>query len=494
MTEPLAVLLPGFDGPKLPAWVAERLRRGMAGVWLFGSNGESPRQLRELTDAIRTHNPHALIAIDEEGGDVTRLYYDRGAPTTGNAWLGRHDDLKATQEVGASIARELRAVGVNLNFAPTVDVNSNDDNPVIGVRSFGADPRRVAGHTTAWVRGHQAAGVAACVKHFPGHGDTDLDSHLALPTVDEPLSVLRERELLPFRAAIADADVWAVMTSHILLPQLDADQPATFSAPILRDLLRTELGFEGVVVSDALDMAGASGRIGIPQAAVDAIAGGCDLLCIGTSNTPEQMDAIEAAVADAYRRDELVQAAFCLARGRVAALAERVASPSGSLEQLGAEFAAEPDGLDVTSAFELNDRARALLAAAPGERPWTVLVLDTTPNNAAGTAPWGVAAAAGEVGARGWLRLNGSVESDVLDALPVDHPVAVVGRDNHRHAWVRRLVDRLRDRRPDVLLVDMGWPDASRTYADIATFGASRRLGEGVLDLLDGRGHQGVDG
>ena len=227
----------------------------------------SRAQVRALTDAIRAANPLALIAIDEEGGDVTRLYYATGSPYPGNALLGRIDDLDLTAEVARSVALELRAVGVNLNFAPDADINSNPDNPVIGVRSFGADPELVSAHTAAWVAAHEAEGVAVSAKHFPGHGDTAQDSHLALPVVDLPLEELRERELRPFLAAI-QAGARTIMSSHVLLPQLDPDRPATFSRAILDGVLRGELGFEGVIVSDALDMVGASGEIGIPAAAV----------------------------------------------------------------------------------------------------------------------------------------------------------------------------------------------------------------------------------
>ena len=267
----------------------DRLRDGLGGVCLFGPNIESAEQLRALNATLRAANPDAVIAIDEEGGDVTRLFYDRGAPFPGNAVLGRIDDVELTRRVAAAVGAALVATGCTLTFAPDVDVNSNPDNPVIGVRSFGADAELVARHTAAWVDGLQQTGVAASAKHFPGHGDTATDSHLALPVVDLPVETLRARELVPFRAAIA-AGSRTIMTSHILLPQLDAEHPATFSARILQGLLRGELGFDGVIVTDALDMAGASGVHGIPEAAVRALAAGCDLLCIGTDNTDDQLD------------------------------------------------------------------------------------------------------------------------------------------------------------------------------------------------------------
>ncbi len=219
-----ATLLPGFVGTTLPEWLAERLRDGLGGVCIFGPNIVSRAQLRALTDSIYEANPNAIVAIDEEGGDVTRLYYDTGSPYPGNAVLGRLGDLSYTEFVGRLVGWELRLAGCNLNFAPDVDINSNADNPVIGVRSFGSTPEVVAEHSAAWTRGLQSAGIAVSAKHFPGHGDTAQDSHLALPVVDLTLDELRERELKPFAAVIA-AGARTIMTSHILLPQIDPEQP-----------------------------------------------------------------------------------------------------------------------------------------------------------------------------------------------------------------------------------------------------------------------------
>jgi beta-N-acetylhexosaminidase len=194
----LTTLLPGFPGLTAPEWLLRRLRDGLGGVCLFGQNLVSADQLLALNTALRRANPLAVVAIDEAGGDVTRLFYDRGAPYPGNALLGRIDDVELTERVARTVGEALAALGCTVTFAPDVDVNSNPDNPVIGVRSFGADPELAARHSAAWVRGVQSTGVAASAKHFPGHGDTATDSHLALPVVDVALETLRERELVPF--------------------------------------------------------------------------------------------------------------------------------------------------------------------------------------------------------------------------------------------------------------------------------------------------------
>jgi beta-N-acetylhexosaminidase len=464
-------LMPGFEGTELPEWLRARLSDGLAGVCLFATNVASPSQLLELTDAIRAANPHAVIAIDEEGGDVTRLFQDVGSPYPGAAILGRLDDLALTRAVAERVGRQLRAVGVSLNFAPDADINSSDDNPVIGTRSFGADPALVARHTAAWVEGLQSTGVAASAKHFPGHGDTATDSHLALPVVDLPLDVLRGRELVPFVAAIA-AGTASIMTSHILLPQLD-DLPATFSRRILGELLRGELGFTGVIVSDALDMRGASGTTGIPDAAVRALAAGCDLLCIGTANTDAQLGEIEAAIAASVSDGRLDPARLAAAHSRVAAL-----GAAGAELRAAAEPDPEPQfDLDRTiSAFDLAPGAPALVEGR------TLVQLDTAANIAVGPAPWGAAAAGAPV-----LTLREG------DALPGgDRQLVLIGRDNHRRDWTRAVIDAARARDARTVVVDMGWPSADRRYADVATFGASRHVGQALLRWLQSASLEGA--
>ncbi len=462
MTRAAQTLLPGFVGTELPEWLAARLRGGLAGVCLFAENIASPEQLRALTTAIRSANPRALIAIDEEGGDVSRLHAATGSPFPGNAVLGRLDDVELTASVGAAVAAELRAVGVDLNFAPDADINSNPDNPVIGVRSFGADAALVARHTAAWVAAHEAGGVAVSAKHFPGHGDTNADSHLALPVVDLPLAALRERELVPFRAAIA-AGARTIMSSHILLPQLDAERPATFSPRILQGLLRDELGFDGVIVSDALDMAGASGAIGIAAAAVRALAGGCDLLCIGTRNTDAQLAEIEAAIDAALASGELLAERLEDAVARVAALAD---SLPGDLAERPAPF--RIDTARIAAAFDVVEGLEL-------PRDVRLVSLETSANIAVGTVPWGLAS----VG----LEPERVREGDPLPASDV--PYVIVGKDNHRRAWTREVIAAARATQPASVVVDMGWPAPDRAYADIATFGASRSVSAALRDVLD---------
>ena len=456
-TAVLGTLMPGFVGPTLPDWLGGLLDEGLGGVCLFGQNVVDREQVRALTDDIRTHRAETVISIDEEGGDVTRLHYATGSPYPGNALLGRIDDLALTEATGRWVGEELRAVGCTMTLAPDADINSDPRNPVIGTRSFGTDPEHVARHVVAWVRGVQSAGIASSVKHFPGHGDTAADSHLALPVVDRSLVDLRTRELVPFAAA-CEAGAATVMTSHILLPQLDAERPATMSAPILR-LLRSEFSYEGVIVSDALDMVGASGEIGIPAAAVRALAAGVDLCCIGTENTSDQMEEIVAAVIAAVRAGDLSRTRVEQAAARVRALGS-----IGSTSSSGAPSYPLPT---VAAAFDIRTTV---------PEGFSVLRLDSEANIAVGEVPWGPFAAGLSADA---------VATDSLTAVDLpEGPVVVIGRDIHRRAWATDLIDRLRAGRT-VVTVEMGWPADDRAYADIATFGASRLVGEALLEVLN---------
>ena len=198
-----AILIPPFPGRSAPRWIIDALGRGLAGVTLFGQNISTPEQVNALTASLRAAGqPEPVIAIDEEGGDVTRVAYADGSPYPGNAALGAVDDIAVTGAVYQAIGADLAALGVNFDLAPCADVLGAADSPAVGTRSFGMDTALVARHTAAAVTGLQDAGVAACTKHFPGHGRTGTDSHQAIATIDGGLAELRRRDLPPFAAAI----------------------------------------------------------------------------------------------------------------------------------------------------------------------------------------------------------------------------------------------------------------------------------------------------
>src|SRR4051812_31909003 len=259
------VLQPGFVGISAPDWVRRWLGEGLGGVALFARNVESPAQVARLTAQLRAERPDVVVAIDEEAGDVTRFESRHGSSRPGNLGLGAIDDPALTEAGAPARGRELPRAGITLDSARDPDVNTTPDTPIMGVRAFGADPALVSRHSAAFVRGLQDAGVAACAKHFPGHGDTSVDSHHAVPLIDRDRAELNACELLPFRAAIA-AGVRSVMTGHLLVPAYDDRLPATLSPAILTGLLREELGFDGLIVTDGIEMQGVRRQYGLAGA------------------------------------------------------------------------------------------------------------------------------------------------------------------------------------------------------------------------------------
>jgi beta-N-acetylhexosaminidase len=304
----------GIPGPALGADTRRTLERlHIGGVVLFRRNVTSPTQIAELTAALHALPSAPLVAIDHEGGRVIRL----DEPFTqfpAAAAVGRSGDSALAFQIGQAMAEELSSVGIDLNFAPVLDVHSNPANPIIGDRAFGSAPGLVSAMGIALMRGLLEGGVIPCGKHFPGHGDTEKDSHVELPTVRRSRAEIERTELVPFRAAIA-ARIPMLMTAHVLYPALDVDHPATVSRTILTDLLRTELGFEGVIVSDDLEMRAISDHGDIGAAAVASVAAGADalLVCQDLAKAEHAVGAIEDAISDGV-----------LDRDRISAAADRV--------------------------------------------------------------------------------------------------------------------------------------------------------------------------
>lgn len=288
----------GFEDIRLSKKTKEHFNRYPFGnVILFAHNIRDVQTLKSLTAEIQAEITSrsglpALISIDQEGGMVTRIF--NGATFfPGNMAFSAAGPQGDTYLEGRYAGRELRSLGINMNLAPVLDVNSNPGNPVIGVRSYSDDPQRVADLAARYIGGLQAEGVLATGKHFPGHGDTDLDSHLAMPCVRRTLSQAEHMELIPFRRAI-EAGVAAIMTSHILFPALEPENvPATLSHTILTGLLREQLGFRGLIITDCLEMKAIDDNYTTEQGAVRAILAGADLVCISHSPA-KQADAFEA--------------------------------------------------------------------------------------------------------------------------------------------------------------------------------------------------------
>ena len=298
------LLIGSFPSTTVPAELRSLAREfGLGGVILFVRNIEAPEQVAELAHDVQSLAGELplWVSVDQEGGRVARLR----APFTEwppMATLGRSGDVALASRFAAALAAELRAVGITLDYAPVLDVHTNPKNPVIGDRALAEDAETVGKLGAAIIGALQENGVAACGKHFPGHGDTSVDSHFELPIVEHSPDRIRRVECVPFRAAI-EAEVAFIMTAHVLVPSLDEEKPATLSRHIVHDLLRLELGFEGVILSDDLEMRALAEAYTMSDAAVQAIAAGCDgvMICRAavtdrTSDIDVQAQALEALI------------------------------------------------------------------------------------------------------------------------------------------------------------------------------------------------------
>ncbi len=320
----------GFQGtavdPDLRDLV-EYIRPG--GFIYFKRNVGAPEEIRAMSDALQAMQTEwpAFLGVDQEGGIVARLR----APFTefpGNralyeAWKreGSASSITAQAEV---FARELRQVGLNWDFAPVLDVDSNPNNPVIGQRAFSTDPDEVGRTGIAFARALEAGGVLSCGKHVPGHGNTSLDSHLDLPVEETPLEVLRKREFLPFRA-YGDAGLAALMTAHVVFKAIDPARPATLSERVLQQVVRRELGFEGLLVTDDMEMKAIDDRYGIEQSVIEAVVAGCDVILICHS-ADKQRRAWEALVEE-DRKSNVVRERIDQALGRIRQVKKRLTAP-----------------------------------------------------------------------------------------------------------------------------------------------------------------------
>ncbi|MEV0588213.1 glycoside hydrolase family 3 N-terminal domain-containing protein [Nonomuraea sp. NPDC050310] len=478
-----SVLLPGFQGTTPPDWLRRRLGEGLAGVVLFSRNIAGFTQVAELTAAMRAENPAVLVGVDEESGDVTRLEVATGSSRPGPYALGVVDDVALTEAVACGLGRDLAAVGIGVDFAPSADVNSNPDNPVIGLRAFGADPTLVSRHTTAFVRGLQAMGVAACAKHFPGHGDTSVDSHHGVPVVGPGY----EEALIPFRAAIA-AGVRSVMTGHLLVPLLDPGLPATLSPRILTELLREELGFDGMIITDGIEMAAVAGVYGLGGASARAVAAGADAICVGGEHSDEATAvAVRDAIVDAVVEGWLPESRLADAAQRVADLADwslatrRPGTPEPSRDESGLAAArravrvtrrSAAPVLPITTAPQVIELAPEMNLAIDKSTPWGVgeplskLMPGTTVtrlDNAAGPA------------------------IEALLAATDGRPLVIVARDAHRYPWQLQALEHLLCARPEAVVVEMGLPERVDLGAvHIATYGSARVCGQAAAEVITG--------
>lgn len=346
------LLIGGFEGTEIGDQATRLVQEyQVGGLILYGRNIAGAGQLVTLTNGLKALNGDGIplfLSIDQEGGGVDRMPPEVRR-TPGAYCVGQTGSVPAAQSYGDVLAAECAAFGLNLDFAPVLDVWSNPGNTVIGQRAFSADARTVAGLGPAAARRMMDQGIIPAVKHFPGHGDTAVDSHVGLPVVDKSLEELEKTELIPFRAAIqsagTDGQVPAVMVAHILLTQLDPERPASLSPAVVTGLLREELGFAGAVLTDDLTMGAVTQSYGLGEAAVLAVEAGCDILlvCHGPDSVPAVRTALlEAAASGRITAERLDESVYRILRLKTEyALTNEPVSPP-DLEALNAQIGAVP--------------------------------------------------------------------------------------------------------------------------------------------------------
>jgi beta-N-acetylhexosaminidase len=480
------VLFPALGRPKVPNWVPSRIDAGLGGFVIFGKDIAGGDDFRRLAAELHGLRDHVLLSIDEEGGDVSRLADLGGFSMPGNRALGELDDLELTRQAAYQIGLSLVEAGIDWDLAPAVDTAVNPLSPN-GIRCFGADRQLVSRHSAAWVEGLQAAGVSACAKHYPGHGLSGTDAHLATPLVDVSRAELLDSYLDPFRAAIG-AGVDSIMVSHDLVPQAD-DVPATISKVLLTDILRGELGYDGVVITDALEMYGIADAAPLPEATVRAIEAGADALCLGAWAFLDDVDVAAAALVEAVEN------------GRMPI--ERLETANERLARLGTRPKADVAERDNALGKRLADQVTATHGDVRLRSDAVLIIrLEPTHSPAAGSAEWGVEKLLRQSGkvvesiglseqtynGRGMARAGvGEFRSEY----GADSQVILMVRGAHRFEWQQNLIAELRDQHPDLIVVDLGVPglDYSGFAGWIQTFGSARVCAEAATRRLLARDH-----
>lgn len=485
----------GFEGteltPELERYLAEYK---IGNIILFQRNVRNNEQLRrlcsDLQKCVGKHTGHgALIAIDQEGGTVIRLDSD-GVNVSGAMAIAAAGGPELAGKAGRMTGRQLRSVGVNFDFAPVMDVNCNPDNPVIGVRSYGDTPEQVSAYGTEMIRGLQENRVLACAKHFPGHGDTDMDSHLSLPRVTKPVEQLERMELPPFVRAV-EAGVAGIMTAHIIFPELEPEEvPATMSRRIITGLLRDRLGYDGLVVTDCMEMAAIATYYGTARGAVAALQAGADIVLV--SHTAETAKEAVRAVEEAVRRGSISEDELRKSTERLLRIKTEY--------QIGEEVTAYDNAGDLAQADEMLRRAVAgyrlpeekvpdigsnpLFASGRSYRATIV-------NNEEQRQLCFAARMAERYGGDSYVLPQAPSEAEIEELLSAaeGHSALVLGTFNgHLRREQRELLGRLDRVKTPVLVVAFGLPydlqDAPAGVAGLAAWEYSDRSIEAVLAIL----------
>ncbi|WP_089104917.1 glycoside hydrolase family 3 N-terminal domain-containing protein [Streptomyces hyaluromycini] len=469
-------LVAGFDGTTaVPDTLKRLVDRGLGGVILFTRNIRDAGQVRELTDTLRELRPDLLVAIDNEGGGIGHLA-GAGAPEApGSRALGAVDDPALTGACADALAGHLATLGITVSYAPVADLQHRPENPIVRTRAFGAEPDLVSRHLRAWIAATEARSIASCAKHFPGHGGTVTDSHHETAVDPRPYA---ELDLAPFRAAI-DAGVPMVMSAHVVFPALDPDRPATLSPRILGDLLRGELGFDGVLVSDALEMKAIADRYGEAAAARIALAAGADQVVVAVPHLETTL-ACRDAVLDGLRSGELARDRVEEAAARVRRLARRYATPPAP-----SAVAPWDEGAGLTAARRAVRSRGALPQPVPGAY---VVDLFPPPHPALN---WGGEDLLTEVRTLDPAAVGTALTGEPGQAVVAEvlreaqgRPLVVAVCDAGLHPWQRRVREALLAARPDAVPVSTGLPEGEALCA----YGRGRVNLRAVAEVLSGVG------
>ncbi|MFF4014933.1 glycoside hydrolase family 3 N-terminal domain-containing protein [Streptomyces sp. NPDC001843] len=470
-------LVAGFDGTTtVPDTLKRLIDRGLGGVILFTRNVRDAAQVRELTDTLRALRPDLLVAIDNEGGGIGHLVRAGAPDVPGNWALGVADDPELTGRCADALAGHLAGLGISVSYAPVADVQGRPDNPIVRTRSFGPEPELVARHLRAWITATEARGIASCAKHFPGHGGTRTDSHHDTAVDPRPR---QELDLAPFRAAV-DAGVPMLMSAHVVFPALDPDHPATLSPRILTGLLRDELGFDGVLVSDALEMKAISGRYGEAAGARLALAAGADQVIVAVPDLETTL-ACRDAVLDAIRTGPPARQRVTEAAGRVRRLAERYAAPSAAVRDWD-------DGAGREAARRAV-RAQALPRPVRGAH---VVDLFPPPHPALN---WGGEDLPAELRAVDPTATGTALTREPADPegfaeevlrLAEGRPLVVAVCDARLHPWQARLRDLLLAGRPDTVRASTGLPEPGD--GTVCSYGRGRVNLRALAEAVAGAG------
>jgi beta-N-acetylhexosaminidase len=450
----LGVLSPGFGGTELPAYIKGYLKQGLGAITLFGSNTPDLETTAKLIKEIRAINPDCVISIDEESGDVTRIWAKSGSPFPAPYLLGKIDDEQLTETVFQQLGARLALADIDVTFGPVLDLVISEDNPIVGVRSFGSKFKAVSTHGAAAVRGLGSAGINASPKHFPGHGKTSADSHHDLPQIKASLAEMMKEDIAPFASSIA-AGANAIMVGHLVVPSVDTE-PASLSSIWCEDVLRRQLNFEGVIVTDALDMGALGGLDAIHFSALKAIRAGANLLCLsGIADQSNLLSSILELAESELKASDLKK--IEISKQKLKKLRRNTKLEIGVHEIPTHEF---HKGFESSGDLKIKSGSIAVLS------------LEATPTIASGHIAWGLESSFQAFGLE-------TGEFDVAENKIVQF------RDAWRDPVILDRLNMIKQTNPNAIYVDFGWPTRGFEAPNmIRAFGATRAHSDSVARLL----------